>query len=102
MEKKIIMEHSYISLLLFTLFVISKESITSARNLPRIGDRWFKHHQFPRASYNKVFKPEFHNISRAKGYSKECIKEELINPLMVITRLITCEGRYYVFKAYPF
>jgi hypothetical protein len=21
---------------------------------------------------------------------------------MVITRLITCEGRYYVFKAYPF
>jgi hypothetical protein len=65
-------------LLLFTVFVVSEESISSATKLPRVGDRWFKHHQLPRASYNRVFKPEFQNISGAKGYSKEWIKEELI------------------------
>jgi hypothetical protein len=59
MEKQIIMEHSYLSLLLFTVFVISEESIASATKLPRIGDRWFKHHQLPSEIYNKVFKIEF-------------------------------------------
>jgi hypothetical protein len=51
-----------------------------------------------RSSYNRVFKPEFENISRPKGYSREWIKVELINPLIIIMRLITCEGRYATFK----
>jgi hypothetical protein len=67
-----------------------------------VGDRWFKNHQLLRSSYNRVSKPEFHNISEEKGYSKEWIKEELINPLIVITKLITCEGRYSTFKACHF
>jgi hypothetical protein len=83
-------------------FLVSEESISSATKLPRVGDRWFKHHQLPRPSYNRVFKPEFQNVSGAKGYSKEWIKDELINPLIVITRIITCEGRYSVFKAFHF
>jgi hypothetical protein len=58
--------------------MVFEESIASATKLPRVEDRWFKHHQLPRASYNKVFKPAFQNISGAKGYSKEWIKEELI------------------------
>jgi hypothetical protein len=40
-------------------FVVSEESSALAKNLLRVGDRWFKHHQFPRASYNRVFKPKF-------------------------------------------
>jgi hypothetical protein len=84
------------------IFVVSEESISSITKLPRVGDRWFKHHQLQRASYNRVFKPKFQNIFGAKGYSKEWIKEELINPLIVITRIMTCEGRYYVFKACHF
>jgi hypothetical protein len=56
----------------------------------------------PRASYNRVFKTEFQNISGAKRYSKEWIKEELINPLIVITKLITSEGIYSIFKACHF
>jgi hypothetical protein len=83
-------------------FGVSEESIAAATKLPRVGDRWFKNHQLLRSSYNRVFKPEFQNISGAKGYSKEWIKEELINPLIVITRLITCEGRYSTFKACHF
>jgi hypothetical protein len=83
-------------------FAIIEESIVAATKLPRIGDRWFKNHQFPCSSYNKVFKPEFERISGAKGYAKEWIKPELVNPLIVITRLITCEGRYSTFKACHF
>jgi hypothetical protein len=70
--------------------------------LPRVGYRWFKHHQLPRPSYNKVFKPDFQNVSGAKGYSKEWIKYEMIKPLIFITRIITCEGRYFVSKACHF
>jgi hypothetical protein len=77
--------------------VASEESIASATKLPRVGD-----HQLPKERYNRVFKTEFQNIFGAKGYSKEWIKEELINPLIFITKLITCEGRYFVFKAYQF
>jgi hypothetical protein len=28
-------------------FLVSEESIASATKLPRVGDRWFKHHQLP-------------------------------------------------------
>jgi hypothetical protein len=83
-------------------FRVSEESIFAATKLPRVGDRWFKNHQLLRSSYKRFFKPEFQNILGAKGYSKEWIKEELINPLIVITRLITCEGRYSTFKACHF
>jgi hypothetical protein len=58
--------------------VVSEESIASATKILRVGEHWFKHHQMPRASYNRVFKPKFQNIYGATGYSKEWIKEELI------------------------
>jgi hypothetical protein len=71
-------------------FEVSEESITIATKLPRMGDRWFKNHQLLCSSYNRVFKPEFENISGEKGYSREWIKVELMNPLIIIiTRLIT-------------
>jgi hypothetical protein len=83
-------------------FEVSEEFIVAATNLPRMGDRWLKNHQLSLSSYNRVFKPEFERISGAKGYTKESIKAELINPLIIITRLITCEGRYFTFKACHF
>jgi hypothetical protein len=70
-------------------FVVIEESIAAATKLPRMRDRWFKNHQLSCSSYNRVFKPEFESISRVKGYVKEWIKLELVNPLIVITRLIT-------------
>jgi hypothetical protein len=83
-------------------FEVSKDSIAATTKLPRMGDRWFKKHQLSRSSYNRVFKPKFKSISGEKGYAKEWIKVELINPLIVIMRLITCEGRYSTFKACHF
>jgi hypothetical protein len=55
-------------------FAVTEESIAATTILPRMGDRWFKNHQLPRSSYNKVFKPEFESISGEKGYDKEWIK----------------------------
>jgi hypothetical protein len=51
-------------------FLVSEESISLSMKFPWVGDRWFKHHQLPRPRYNRVFKPEFQNVSIAKGYSK--------------------------------
>jgi hypothetical protein len=82
-------------------FEVTEESIASTTKLPRMGDRGFKNHQFPLSSYNRVFKPEL-NISGEKGYDKEWIKVELVNPLIIITRLVTCEGRYSTFKSFHF
>jgi hypothetical protein len=83
-------------------FEVLEESIAAATKLPRMGDRWFKNHQFLHSSYNRVFKTKFESISGEKGYAKEWINEELINPLIIITSLITCEGRYSTFKACHF
>jgi hypothetical protein len=83
-------------------FEVTKESVATTTKLPRMGDRWFKKHQLSCSSYNRVFKPEFERISGEKGYAKEWIKAELVNPLIFITRLITCEGRYSTFKACHF
>ena len=83
-------------------FEVSEESVSAATKLPRIGYRWFKNHQLSCSSYNRVFKPEFENSSGEKGYSREWIKVELINPLIIITSLITCEGRYSTFKSCHF
>jgi hypothetical protein len=83
-------------------FAVTRESIAAAKKFPRMGDRWFKNHQLPHSSYNRVLKPEFERISGEKGYAKECINPKLVNPLIVITRLITCEGRYSTFKACHF
>jgi hypothetical protein len=41
------------------MFVACEESIASATKLPRVGDRWFKHHQLPQTIYNRVFKMSF-------------------------------------------
>jgi hypothetical protein len=80
-------------------FWVSEESIVAATKLLRMGNRWFKNHKLLCSSYNRVFKTEFQNISGEKEYSRKWIKVELINPLIAITRLITCEGRYSTFKA---
>jgi hypothetical protein len=47
----------------YLTFEVSEESIATATKLPRMGDRWFKNHQFSHSSYNRVFKPEFESIS---------------------------------------
>jgi hypothetical protein len=83
----------------YIIFAVTEESIAATIKLPRMRDRWFKNHQLSRSSYNRVFKPKFESISGEKGYDKEWINPELVNPLIIITRLITCEGRYSTFKA---
>ena len=83
-------------------FPITDESIALATRLPRTGDRWFKNFRLPRKDYDCVFKPEFLAMKGEKGFSKLWVREEFHNYLMIITKLITCEGRFSTFKAYHF
>jgi hypothetical protein len=55
-------------------FAVTEESIAAAKKLLRMGDRWFKNHQFSCSSYKRVFKPKFESILGEKGYAKEWIK----------------------------
>jgi hypothetical protein len=86
----------------YLIFEVTEESIYTTTKLPRMGDRWFKNHQLSRSSYNRVFKPKFERISGEKRYAKEWIKKEFFNPLIIITTLITYEGRYSTFKSCHF
>ena len=74
------------------VFQVTEDSVTQAIGLPRTGDRWFKNFRLPRKDYNYVLKPEFLAVKGEKGFSKLWIREELINSLVIITKLITCEG----------
>ena len=73
-----------------------------ATGLPRTGDHWFKNFWLPRKDYDYVFKPEFLVVKGEKGFSKLWIREKFLNSLVIITKLITCEGRFSTFKACHF
>ena len=74
------------------VFQVMEESIARATGLPCTGDRWFKNFRLPRKDYDYVFKPEFLAVKGEKGFSKIWIREEFLNSLVIITKLITCEG----------
>jgi hypothetical protein len=46
--------------------------------------------------------PNLRAFQEKKGYAKECIKPESVNPLIVITTLITCEDGYSTLKSCHF
>ena len=82
------------------VFPITEESITITTKLPREGDQWHKHWFVPRASHNFALKPEFRHVAGRNGFHRSWIKPEYLNPLRVIIHLITCEGKFRVFKSY--
>ena len=84
------------------VFQLMEESIAQATGLPHTGDRWFKNFRLLSKDYDYVFKPEFLAVKGEKGFSKLWIREEFLNSLVIITKLITCEGRFSTFKAYHF
>ena len=81
------------------VFPINEESITCTTKLPQEGDRWNKHWFVPRASHNFSLKPKFWHVVGIKGFHCNWIKPEYLNPLTVIIHLITCEGKFSVFKS---
>ena len=81
------------------VFSVTEESISHATKLPREGERWHKHWFVLRASHNFALKPECHHVSGNKGYHHSWIKPEYLNPLIVIIHLVTCEGKFGVFKS---
>ena len=81
------------------LFPVTEETIRVATKLPREGIRWHKHLFLPRSTYDFALKPCYQHIESAKGFHREWIKTEYINPLIIIICLITCEGKFNVLKS---
>ena len=82
------------------VFPVTEESIACTTKLPREADRWHKHWFVPRESHNFSLKPKFQHVTKRKGFHRSWIKHDYLNPLTVIIHLITCEGKFNVFKSY--
>ena len=83
-------------------FKVMEESIAQATGLPRTGDCWFKNFRLLRKDYDYVFKPKFLAVKGENDFSKLWVREEFLNSLVIITKLITCEGRFSTLKACHF
>ena len=86
----------------YLTFPVTKESIAVATKLPREGARWHKHMFIPRLSHDFILKPYYQHVAGTKGFHREWVKLEYLNPLAIIIRLITREGNFTVFKAFHF
>ena len=80
-------------------FQVTEESISRATKLSREGERWHKHWLVPWASHNFSLKRKFHHVTGVKGYYHSWIKLDYIKPLIVIIHLVTCEGKFSIFKS---
>ena len=81
------------------LFPVTEGTIAVTTKLPTEGIHWHKHLFLPWSSYDFALKLGYQHIAGVKGFHREWIKIEYINPLIIIICLITCEGRFNSFKA---
>ena len=81
---------------------VSEEMVAQDTGLPQTSDWWFKNFKISHQSYDYVFKPKFLTMNGDEGFSRVWIREEFINPLVVINKIITCEGRFSTFKTCHF
>ena len=84
------------------LFLVTEETITVTTKIPREGVLWNKHLFLPRSTQDFALKPGYYHVASAKGFHREQVKIEYINPLIIIIHLITCDGKFNVFKAFHF
>ena len=80
-------------------FQFTEELISHATNIPQEGEWWHKHWFVPQASHNFSLNPKFWYVTRAKGYHHSWIKTEYIKLSTVIIHLVTCKGKFSVFKS---
>ena len=84
----------------YLFFLVIEETIAIATKIPREGTRWHKHLFIPQSSYIFARKPYFQHVAGSKGFHREWVKSEYLNPLTIIIRLITYEGKFTVFKIF--
>ena len=82
----------------YLTFLVAKESIASATKLPKKGAHWYKHLFLLRTTHKFALRVEYQHIAGKKGFHREWIKPEYLKPLAVIIWLITCDGKYIIFK----
>ena len=68
----------------------------------REGSHFHKHLLLPWSFHDFSLKPYYQHVAGMKGFHIEWVKSKYLNPLAIIIRLITCEGKFTVFKACHF
>ena len=81
------------------IFPVTEESIALVTKIPRKGIQCHKHWFLPGKSHNFALKLEYQHVIGFKGFHHNWIDLEYINPLTIIIHLITCEGKFSIFKA---
>ncbi len=83
-------------------FDVMEELVAWATKLPRNGTRWHKHLFPPCSELAFALKEDYHHVRGMKGFHREWVREEYLAPLTIILRLVTCEGKFTVPKAFHF
>ena len=86
----------------YLTFPVTEETIAVVTKLLREGTRWHKHMFLLLSSHDFALKMDYHHIAGMKGFHREWVKMEYLNPLAIIIHLITCEGKFTMFKDFHF
>ena len=86
----------------YLTFPVTKESISIATNLSREGACWHTLLFLPQSFHDFALKLNYQHVAATKGFHREWVKLEYLNPFSIIISLITCKGKFTVSKAFHF
>ena len=82
-------------------FTITESFIAEATKLPRQGKRWFKNKEFHNEAWRQMLKTPGMDISVfKKGIPSSALKNKWRNMLLILQKIITCEGRFGTLYVY--
>jgi len=76
-------------------FSVMESFIVEAKELPKQGERWFKNKEFHGESWKVILRnPDMDFIVFRKEIPISTLKNKWGNILLILQKLITCEGRF--------
>ena len=82
-------------------FNITEAFIAEAMELPRQGERWFKNRKFHNEAWRQILKTLGMDVSIfKKGIPSSALKNKWRNMLLILKKIITCEGRFGTLYVY--
>ena len=76
-------------------FTVTEVFIAEATGLLRTRERWFKNREFHNESWKQILKSPGMDVTVfKKGIPSSALKNKWRNILLILQKIITCEGRY--------
>ena len=83
-------------------FMVSPETISQAKEIPRTGEGWFKATKFKLQNRDEFLEPAHIGVDMTSRIQRSCLKENYSKLLLVIHNYFTCEGRFHMIYQYHF